>query len=69
MTNEERDLILETVGQKWVFTFDRSDGKKCMGMCNSHHGLPDIINKIRESGGKNIVIKDRTIFFVDDDEE
>ncbi len=68
VTNEERDLIIETVGQKWVITFD-ANGTKCMGMCGSHLMLPNMINKIRESGGKNIVITDKTIFFVDDDED
>lgn len=68
-TIEEKDLILEVIGQKWVVTFDMPDGTKSGGMFNSHLALPSIISKIRSDGGKNIVITDRTIFFVDNEKE
>lgn len=66
--NEDKYLILDVVGQKWVVTFDMPDGTKSMGMCNSHLILPKMIDKIRLDGGKNIVITDKTIFFVDAEE-
>jgi hypothetical protein len=64
----DRDLVLKAVGEKWVVTYCMPDGKKNMGLCNSHLSLPDMIVGIRSSGGKNIVITDKTIFFVDDEE-
>jgi hypothetical protein len=45
------------------------DGSKNGGIANHHHALPSIINKIREMGGKNLVITDKTIFFFDGDED
>jgi hypothetical protein len=66
---DEKMLILETVGQKWIMEFTMPDGSKNMGMANSHHSLPIMINKAREMGGKNIIITDKTIFFVDDENE
>ncbi len=65
--NEIRDLILKTTNQKWEFTYENSYGAKRNGTCNTHLSLPDMINKIRQDGGKNIVITDKTIFFVDDE--
>ena len=69
MTDEKKQKILDFIGQKWVVYFDNSNGTKNMGMCNSHLMLPDIINKIRKMNGKNIVIRDETIFFVDEKPE
>ncbi len=69
MIDDEKQQILDLVGQKWIFEFDMPDGSKGGGICNTHLVLPDIINKIRGRGGKNIVIRDKTIFFVDDKED
>ena len=69
MIDEEKQKILDLVGQKWVIRFNNSDGTKNMGLSNSHLTLPGVINTIRSMGGKNIVITDETIFFVDDKED
>jgi hypothetical protein len=69
MTKIDEKLILETVGQKWFFEFTMPDGSKNGGIANHHHAIPFIINKIREMGGKNLVITDKTIFFFDEDED
>jgi hypothetical protein len=66
MINEEEQKILDVVGQKWTLTFDSAHGTKSMGICNSHLMLPEIVNSIRSTGGKNIVITDETIFFTYD---
>lgn len=57
--------MLEIRGEKWIVTYV-IDGKKGMGYCNSYQSLSTLISHIRTAGGKNIEIKDGTMFFVED---
>lgn len=66
MTSQQE--VLDVVGEKWYVTYDQ-DGEKMMGLCNHHQALPKLISHIRSLGGKNIVIVDKTIFFVDDNDD
>ncbi len=66
---DEKMMIINAIGQKWVAEFTMPDGSPNMGICDHHHQLPMFVNTIREMGGKNIVIKDKTILFVDDQED
>ncbi len=67
MKDNEKQKILNLVGDKWVVRFDNADGSRNMGLCNSYHSLPYMVNKIRISGGKNMVITDETVFFYDEE--
>ena len=68
MTETTQQAVLDLIGEKWVITYT-VNGEKFMGMCNHNQSLPALIIQIRTSGGKNIAIKDQTVFFVDDSDE
>jgi hypothetical protein len=53
MNNIDKDLILKTVGEKWLITYDNPDVTKGIEICTNPLLLQDIINEIRSHGGKN----------------
>ena len=58
------DIVVEPLTQKWVVHFKNPDGTDNMGMCNTYHALPNMITAILTGlKGKNIVIKDESIYF------
>jgi hypothetical protein len=68
MSETTQQQVLDVVGEKWVVIYTK-DNEKMMGMCNHHQALPGLISMIRSDGGKNIIIEDQTIFFVDNNDE
>ena len=68
MSEATQQDVLDVVGEKWVVTYDLA-GVKAGGMCNHHQSLPELISKIRATGVKNIHIVDKTIFFVEDNDD
>lgn len=61
------DEVLRLCGEKWVAHFDTPDGGKSMAITSSCQGLMIMVREIRSLGGRNIVIKDETLFFCDRD--
>ena len=58
---------IEPLTQKWVIYFKNPDGTDNMGMTNNFHALPEAITQIlRQFEGREIVIKDESIYFHED---
>jgi hypothetical protein len=48
------------IGEKWVARYTNKDGSPGMGIGNHPTALPQMVNFILHSGGRNIVITDET---------
>lgn len=58
------DFTFEALlGHKFLFTFNNPDGSPNGGLCDSPEGVLKIINHVKEIGGRDLVIKDETMYF------
>ncbi len=69
MDEDKYNLATKEMTQKWLITFDQHDQIGLIGFVNNTEKLPEIIDIIRRTGGKNIVIADQNPFFYDKPED
>ncbi len=65
MTYDEKQQVIDFIGEKWVITFTNEDGSKNMAFCNSYKKIPELIDIIRKHSCRNIIITDKTSLFID----
>ena len=49
-------------GYKIMFFFDMPDGSKNGGLCDHPYAIPKVFEMVREIGGINLVVEDKTIY-------